>query len=51
MTPAGNAAVISHSPPSRKLKKRLACSFSFSAVSRKISAICSKPAFLATPEK
>ena len=39
MIPAGKVPVISTSPPSRNLKKRLACSFSWLAVSVKISDI------------
>jgi hypothetical protein len=45
--PAGKAAVISTSPPVRNLKKRFACSFSWSAVSSKIRAIWTKPSFRA----
>ncbi|KJR43858.1 hypothetical protein MCHI_000245 [Candidatus Magnetoovum chiemensis] len=50
-TPAGKAAVISTSPPSRNIKNLLACSFSFSAVSVNIAAICSYPSFFAADAK
>jgi hypothetical protein len=51
VTPAGNAQAILDVAASRKLKKRLACSFSWSAVSRKMSLICTRPSFLAWPAK
>ena len=42
MTPAGNDALCMVAiPPSKYLKKRLACSFSWSAVVSKSAAICS----------
>src|SRR5659263_113711 len=51
ITPAGYIAVISTFPPWRCLKNIFACSFSLSAVSRKIADICSNPSFFAALAK
>jgi len=49
--PAGNVAVISTSPPVRNWKKRLACSFSWLAVSSNTAASCSRPSLRAALAK